>query len=148
VCAVVRGIEADHRDPVIDQPGVLPGGQMPVRIAAAGKEPITIAGDPDMHPVGDGVARWLCQLEGNRPTGLLLDDRRSRPNGHPCDHVIQPQLYEIAAAQLAVDREVEQREITYAMVDGQPRSDFPDVLGLQRRLRADDAAGVPGLVGL
>lgn len=97
-----------------------------------------------MHPVRDGIARVLCQLEWNRPACLLLDDRRSRPDGHPGDHVTQPQLHQIASTQLAIDCEVEQREVADSMVNSLPRSDFPDMLGLQRGLRANDAAGVSG----
>jgi hypothetical protein len=46
--------------------------------------------------------------------------------------------------QLAVDSKVEQREIANATINGQLRSDFPDMLGLQRGFLTDNAAGVPG----
>jgi hypothetical protein len=97
-----------------------------------------------MHPVRDCVAGRLSELEGNRPARFLLDHGRSRPDRYPSDEITQPELHKIATAQLAVDREVEQREVANATIDRQPRSDFPDVLGLRRRLLADDAAGVPG----
>jgi hypothetical protein len=74
VGAVVRGIEADHRDPVVNETRVLPGCQMSVRIAAARKQPITVASDPDMHPVRDCVRMAMPVI-----MSIILSSTRLRP---------------------------------------------------------------------
>ena len=49
----------------------------------------------------------------------------------------------IAAAQFAVDDEIEQREISGAMIQLQSNSDGPDLCQLQRRLLTQQFAFVP-----
>jgi hypothetical protein len=51
---------------------------------------------------------------------------------------------EITAAQLAVDREVEQSEVTFPAFELKPDPDCPDLLRLERALLADQATLVPG----
>src|ERR1700704_2567685 len=75
----------------------------------------------------------------SRPAGLFLDHRP--PIAHPAAgaHVIDLQRDEIAAAQLAVDREVEQGEIALATLKLKPDPDRPDLLRLERAFLADQA---------
>jgi hypothetical protein len=54
------------------------------------------------------------------------------------------QIDEIAAAQLAVDREVEHGQVSNLMRVLKLNSDGPDVLRLQRWLLTDQLAFVPG----
>jgi hypothetical protein len=46
--------------------------------------------------------------------------------------------------QLAIDCEVEQREVMDPTVNRQPRSHFPDMLGFQRCLLTYNPTGFPG----
>lgn len=80
---IVGWIKADHGDPVIEEARVLPRCQVPVCIAAAGEEPITISGNLYMHPVRDGIAGWFCQFKWDWPTCLLLDHSGPRSDGQP-----------------------------------------------------------------
>jgi hypothetical protein len=57
--------------------------------------------------------------------------------------VADPERYEIATPELAIDGQVEKGEIAHSALEVQLRSDCPDVLGLQRRLRPDQLALVP-----
>jgi len=50
------------------------------------------------------------------PAGLLLDDRRSVADLAAAENVANLKLDEIAATQLAVDRQIEQRSISDALV--------------------------------
>ena len=60
-------------------------------------------------------------------------------------HVIDTQRHQIAAAQLAVDGEVEQVQVSRATLQLQLRPDGPDVAGPQRRLGAGELALVARL---
>jgi hypothetical protein len=115
---------------------------MSVRIAAAREKPITVADNPDIHPVCNGVPCRFYRLEWHWAIGLMLINSRSRLDCPSRDHVVQFQHYNITAAQLAINRKVEQREITDAMINAQPRSDFPEMFGLQRWFWTDDAARI------
>ena len=64
------------------------------------------------QPISDGGPCLLGDFELDRPPGLLLDHGRAIPRPAGDAHVIYPQGDKIAAAQFAVDRKVEQSEIT------------------------------------
>lgn len=54
------------------------------------------------------------QIELDRPARLLLCDDASRPHPPATDQLADPDLHDVAAAQLAVDREVEERAVAEA----------------------------------
>jgi len=83
-------------------------------------------------------------LELHWPAGLLLDYRRAIANSPASEHVIDPQPDEIAAPELAVDRQIEHRKIASAALHLQLYSNGPDILRLQRALLTDQASPVPG----
>jgi len=65
----------------------------------------------------DGAQRGaglLHDLELNRPAGLVLDNRRPVSHAASRRDVVDPKVNEIAAAQLAIDGEIEQRQIALA----------------------------------
>ena len=91
------------------------------------------------------IACRVCSVISNltgRPVVL--------PNGRSVDgvavwcDVVDPEAYYIAATQLAIDREIEERQIPRATRKLQPRPDRPDVLRLERWFRSDQLALVPG----
>jgi hypothetical protein len=53
----------------------------------------------------------------------LLDDQRSTPHHPASQHVADPQLDEVAAAQLAIDREVEEGEVSRPSLTLEMKSD-------------------------
>jgi len=61
-----------------------------------------------------GSTGLLGNLELHRPASLLLNDGRAIANSPASEHVIDPQPNEIATPQLAVDRQIEHRKITFA----------------------------------
>jgi hypothetical protein len=83
------------------------------------------------------------QLELDRPARLLLCDRSSRPHPAAADKLTDPDLHDVAAAQLAVDGEVEERAVAEASFPVEPEPYGPDLLRLERALCADHASGVP-----
>jgi hypothetical protein len=97
------------------------------------------------EPIADSGAGLLCDLELHRPTGLLLDHGRSVPHPPAGTHVVNFQPDEIAASQLAVDRQIEHGKIAPAFLHLEAHSNGPDILRVQRALLADQASLVPRL---
>ena len=60
-------------------------------------------------------------------------------------NILDPDRDDVAAAELAVDGEVEKRQIAFAVFHLKPGANGPDLAWPQRRLRADELAFVPGL---
>jgi len=59
------------------------------------------------------------------------------------DHIVDAQRDQITPAQFAVDGEIEQGEISGAMIQLQSNSDGPDLFQLQRRLLPEELALIP-----
>jgi hypothetical protein len=64
------------------------------------------------NPVLQRVARLLGDLELHRTQGLLLHHHRPRGNLLAMSDIAYPQFDQIAAPQLAVDCQVEERKVT------------------------------------
>jgi len=96
------------------------------------------------NPGGDGSSGRLGQFKLHGPLGLLLHNHRSRQNLIAVGDVAHTEIYEIASTQLAVNREVEQCQISGLMRVLKLNPDGPDVLRLQRRLLPNQLAFVPG----
>jgi hypothetical protein len=62
-------------------------------------------------------SRLFRDLELNWPAGLVLDDARPVPHLTADGDIVDLKADEIASAQLAVDGEVEHRQITFALLD-------------------------------
>ena len=59
--------------------------------------------------------------------------------------IADPQVDEIASAEFAVDREIEQGEIPDLLFELKADSDGPDFLEFERWFRAEELALVPGI---
>jgi hypothetical protein len=135
-------IETDAGDPARQQARILAGGEASLAAAAMEQK---IAGTLPGHRkvLVDRLTRLLGNLEPDRKTGLVL------PNGRPLDgiavwhDIFDPKAHHVATTQLAIDREVEERQIARAPCEQQSRPNGPDMLRLQRWLRSDQFALVP-----
>jgi hypothetical protein len=87
----------------------------------------------------------LGDLELNGSLRLLLHYDRSRRDAITVRHVANAELHEIASAQLAVNGQVEQGQVSQSIRQLQANTDRPDVLQLQRSFLTDDLALVPWL---
>jgi hypothetical protein len=67
----------------------------------------------------------LGDLELDRPPGLFLDHRPTVPHPAAGAYVINLQHDEVAAVQLAIDREVEQGEVALATLKLKPDPELP-----------------------
>src|SRR5437867_9336869 len=96
-----------------------------------------------VDPGADRVSRLFGDLKLHRPLGLPLHDNRAGCHMTALDHVADAKPDQIAAAQLAVDGEVEQREFPGSMIQLQSNPDGPDLFQLKWRLLAEQLAFVP-----
>jgi hypothetical protein len=131
-------LEVDHLDPSIHQASVLARPDMLARPAPTREQPVVGSSATLLEPGGQGVARRLGDFERHRAACLLLDDSRPRAKGSSWRDIADTEPYQIAPAQLRVDRTVEERQISHAAGVLQLLTNGPDVLGLQRRLGTDD----------
>jgi hypothetical protein len=81
-------------------------------------------------PCGYRIPRLLGDLELHWSLGFLLHDNRLR-HANAVDNIMDAERDKIAAAQFAVDGEIEQRQISGAMIHLQSNSDGPDLFQLQ-----------------
>ena len=91
--------------------------------------------------------RGLSDLEPDRLARLALNHRGTLLDAPGCEDIPDPEGYEIAPAQLAVDGHVEQRKVTGVARHLEPDPDRPDMPRQEWALLPDDAALVPGDAG-
>lgn len=90
-----------------------------------------------LDPCRDGRPGRLSQFELYRALGLSLHDHCSGQYLVPVRHVPNVQIHQIAATQLAVDRQVEHGQVANAMFVLKVDSDGPDVPRLEWWFLAD-----------
>jgi len=115
------------------------------RVSATWKDPILKFSLSNAEIVVECGTRMIGDLECHRPPGFLLTDRRTGERvAIGCD-INHPDGDDIAATQLAIDGEVEQRKIAQLALQLELRADRPDMLGLQWRLLPNDFTFVSGM---
>ena len=77
---------------------------MPAGLTAARKQPIIRPPTPEVEPLRQRFPRRLCDLERYASPGLLLDDCRALTNDASVGDIDEPQLNEVAAPELCVQR--------------------------------------------
>lgn len=112
----VGAILASHQThpchPIIDEPGILAGAEMPITINPAGKDIIVNRAAPPLKPSEQaGTSVWE-QFELDRPTRFLLHHNCPRADLPAADNVANLYLHQVTAPELAVDRQVEQCPIS------------------------------------
>ncbi len=95
------------------------------------------------NPIPDGITCVFRDLELHRPVSLALDDRDAVADPVSDNEFGNLQTDEITAAQLAVDRKVEQRQISEITGEFEPGADGPDLLWEQRTFLPNKPSLVP-----
>lgn len=98
------------------------------------------------EPTDQTLSGLLGHLELHRLLGFLLNDRCPVPRG-TYHELADAQLHEIAPTQLAVDCEVKEGEVSDPVLSLQIEADRQHLLWLERRLRSNERALVPGHSG-
>src|SRR5262245_13038162 len=137
-------VEADAAYPFGDETRILARRQVSIGTAPAREQVLARLATGHAKIVVESLAGHLSQLEPDRPAGLSLADIGAVNSVAVGCHVIDPDRDEIATSQLAVDRQVEQRQVARAALQLQLGPDGPYVSWPQRRLWAREFALIPG----
>jgi hypothetical protein len=95
------------------------------------------------EPGEQAVAGLLRQFELDRLLRFLLDGGRALADGGVHHELACPQPHQIAAPELAVDRQIEHRQVAEPLLALEMEADGPNLLGLEGRLGPDGASLVP-----
>ncbi len=68
-----------------------------------------------VDPARDSIPGVPCYLELNGPLRFLLHDHGSFGNGATMGNIFDSKFHQVTAPQLAIDCQIEQRQITNAM---------------------------------
>src|SRR5262249_45070010 len=120
-------VEPDPAYPFGDQPRILSRGQSMITSAATGEQAFPWSVAARAQILVQRLPRDLRQLEPDRPTSLPLADIGAVDGVAGGCHVIHPQGDEIAATELAVDRQIEHRQVTGAFLKLQLRAYRPNM---------------------
>lgn len=80
------------------------------------------------NPIPDGIARVFRDFKLHRSAGLALDDRDTIAHSVSDNEINDLQPDQITGSQLAVYRQVEQRQIAHIASEFEPGADCPDLL--------------------
>jgi hypothetical protein len=97
------------------------------------------------NPHQDRFAGRLGDFKLDRPLGFLLHDDGARGDAIAVGNIAHAQPHQITAAQLAVDRQVEQGELVFALAEFEAYPDGPNVFELEAGFLSDQLALVPRL---
>jgi hypothetical protein len=103
-------------------------------VDATGKGIVIDCSSPSLEPGKQTSSDLGRNFELHWSSSLLLDDSRPSSNVVAGDECPDFQLYQIAAAELAVDGKIEKRPISHPSFTVQEEADCPDLALLQRLL--------------
>jgi len=109
----------------------------------AGEQEVIRTKVGQIDPAGHGLAGWIGEFKLNRSSGLLLDHVRPCRRSISVGHIADPELDQIASPKLAVDSEIEEREVASTAGQLEPSTDCPNFLELERPLLPHEFVLVP-----
>jgi hypothetical protein len=112
-------------------------------VNATGKGIVIDCSSPSLKPAKQTSSDLSRNLELHGSSSLLLDDHRPSSNVVAVDECPDFQLYQIAAAELAVDRKIEKRPISHPSFTVEEEADCPDLALLQGLLNTNLFTRVP-----
>lgn len=142
--SVLPLVQADRRDPLIDQARVLPRAQMTEVIDPTWEREVENGSTTSSQPCFQAFSCFGHDLELDWPTGLLLDYGCSVSDMAATHHITDPDLYKVTTAQFTVDGQIEQRPIAQPPVLIEVEPDGPDVARLEWTLGSDILTCIPG----
>ena len=84
------------------------------------------------HPCMDSFPGLLGQFKLNRTPRFLLHNNSTLSDAAGHDNITDPQGHQVTTAELAINGQVKQRQVTSLSMDLQLNSDCPDIFGFQR----------------
>src|ERR1700736_2276762 len=95
-------------------------------------------------PGSNSIPRWLSNLELHRTLGFLLQHDRPGCHAAPVADVSDAKPDQVTGSKLAVDGEVEQRQLAVTIGELQADPNRPDLFELKRRFLTYKLSLVPG----
>src|ERR1700716_3441135 len=127
-------VQSNAPDPFGDEAGILARRHAAVRTATTCEQKLARPLVGGRQIIIDGLAGLLAQFKSDGPPGFLLSDgcaiRRVAAGGD----ILDPDGDDVTAAKLAVDCQIEHREVANSAFDLKLRPDRPDMFRPQRRL--------------
>lgn len=142
VGAVVFPPQPDRGDPFIDEASILPRAHRLAGTDPALEHEIIDGAAPSQQPCCEARAGVRGNFKLHGPPGLPLNDHCAVTNFGSGHEVADLELHQIAAPQLAVDREVEQGSVAQPLLAIKEEPDRPNLLLRERPLGADGPAGI------
>jgi len=119
----LQRVKTNAGDPLANQARILPGRQTAIGPPPASEQELSRSSASDPQMLVDGMPGLFGQLEPNRTTGLFLT------NGSPVEgvtigcNIVNADCYHVTAAQLTVDRKIEEGQIAGSPLQLEPRPD-------------------------
>src|SRR5208282_466543 len=136
-------IEPNATYPVAEETGILSGREALLGPTLCGKKELSLPPVCHAEAFIHSLPGLFRDFEPHRPAGLLLPDRRSLNGVSVRGNILDLKSDNIATAQLAVDGEIEQRQVALAVCHLKFAADRPDVFWPQRRLGSGQLTLVP-----
>jgi hypothetical protein len=114
----------------MDDARVLACRQMRLPLETAREQVLTSSATGLGQPISDSASGLLGDFELNRSARLLLDYRRSIADRPARAHVVDFEPNQVAAPELAVNGQIEHREVAFSTLQLEPHPDCPDILRL------------------
>lgn len=124
--AITTWVKADFFDPPMNNSCVLPGRDVGRFMDSAWEQEIVRLESRHRDPVRNTLSRRRRNFELHWLLCFLLHDNGPSGDVVAVAHVLNAQFYKIAAAKLAIDGKVEQRQFTNVMRQLQTHSDRPN----------------------
>ena len=131
MCTVGRTVEPRTLDPGTDDASILPGREVRLSSEPARKQVTPIPEFDLRQPIMDRGPSLLHDFELDRSPCLFLDHGATVSHPATGAYVVDLQADEIAASELAVDRKIEQGEISFPALQLKPNPNGPDISRLQ-----------------
>src|SRR3954469_1651710 len=111
------GVQPDAADPLGDEAGILASCHAARRSTVAGEQELSRPLASSLQIIIDRLACLIAQFKSDRSCGFLLPHGRAIRRVSASGYILYPDRYDITATKLAVDCQIEHRQIASASFD-------------------------------
>ena len=141
--SVILRRKTDTDYPLVHKAGVLPSAHVGHVVVPARENEVVQGAAPALEPRAHCPSGRVYQLELDRSSGFLLNDDGAITNAPAGNYIPDSDTDHVTAAQLAINREVEQRTVAQPPVLVEPKPNSPDLLLFQSPFGTDQSPLIP-----